>query len=66
MKATIEFNLPEDDHEAQLAMNAGKISSVITDVLQKISHSLKHEDLDEQYAAGLEKSQQLILDSLEE
>lgn len=55
MKATIEFNLREDDHEAQLAMNAGKISSVITDALQKI-----------QYAAGLKKSQQLILDSLEE
>lgn len=45
MKATIEFNLPEDQTEFDMATNANKYYSALFNFQQYLRNKLKHEDL---------------------
>jgi len=42
MKATIEFKIPEEQHEFNLMLNAGILASVISDVDNRMRSELKH------------------------
>jgi hypothetical protein len=43
MKVTLEFNLPEDRTEAELAMAAGELYSTLNQVDQILRSLLKHD-----------------------
>lgn len=47
MKATLEFNLPEEQEEFKTAAKAGETMSVVEDVLRYIRNRLKYETLPE-------------------
>lgn len=52
MKATLTFNLPDEDHEYTDAVNASKMHSILWDVDQWLRAKLKYEELsDGQYDA---------------
>lgn len=42
MKATLEFNLPEDQQQFTSATNANKYASILWDIRQEIRGILKH------------------------
>jgi hypothetical protein len=42
MKATLEFNLPEDNTEYELANNANKMYSVLWEMEQWLRSNIKH------------------------
>jgi hypothetical protein len=42
MKATIEFNLPEDEEQYQIANNAGKMYLALWDIKQLFRSTLKY------------------------
>ena len=42
MKVTILFDMPEDQLDLSLALNAGKMMSTITDVDQMLRNQIKH------------------------
>ena len=44
MKATLEFNLPEDNSDFQLAVNSSKIFHVIWNLDQYLRSKIKYED----------------------
>lgn len=44
MKAILEFNLPEESEEFDLANRAGEVSGILWDVSQKIRERLKYND----------------------
>lgn len=49
-KATLTYNLPEENEEFNLACRSTKYHSVIWDILQLFRSKLKYEDLkDEEY-----------------
>jgi hypothetical protein len=47
MKATLEFNLPEDQSEYDMAINGQKFYTVIWDMKQHLRGKVKHGDLPE-------------------
>jgi hypothetical protein len=52
MKATLTFNLPEEDHEYANAVDGSKMRSVLWDLDQWLRAKLKYEELtDGQYDA---------------
>lgn len=53
MKATLEFNLPDDEHEFNMAITGSKWSLVAWDIDQYLRTRMKYEDSisDEQYKA---------------
>ena len=42
MKAILEFNLPEDDHEFQMATNGSKFHSVLWEMDQYLRGKIKY------------------------
>lgn len=46
MKAILEFELPQESEEHQLALNGWKYKSIIDDIFAKIRHMDKYEDKD--------------------
>jgi hypothetical protein len=62
MKAILEFDLPEENAEHKLAVNAGNYYAVLWDIDQYLRSKLKHGDLkDEQYEV-LEKTREELRD----
>lgn len=54
MTATLTFNLPEDQHEHQLALDGWKWKAVVSDIADKLRTHLKHDDdLSEEVAKAL-------------
>lgn len=52
MKATLTFNLPEEEHEYMNAVQGAKMRSILWDVDQWLRSKLKYEELsDGQYDA---------------
>jgi hypothetical protein len=47
MKATLEFNLPEETHEHELAINAATMYSAICDLDNHLRNVIKHGDQSE-------------------
>ena len=64
MKATIEFNLPEDQTEFDIATNANKYYSALFNFQQYLRNKLKHEDLSEHDILVLEAIQSDFLQML--
>jgi hypothetical protein len=60
MKATLTFNLPEEDHEYSNAVDGSKMRSVLWDLDQWLRAKLKYEELtDGKYDAFKETRDQL-------
>ena len=47
MKATLEFNLPDDQHEFDLAIQSGKMYSALWDISQELRKLWKYEELND-------------------
>lgn len=48
MKARLTFNLPDDQHEFDLAVQSGKMYSALWDISQELRTLWKHEELSEE------------------
>lgn len=67
MKATITFNLPEEEHEYRNAVDGAKMRSILWEIDQWLRAKLKYEELtDEQYDAFKETRDELIKLLIEE
>jgi hypothetical protein len=64
MKATIEFNLPEDQTEFEIATNANKYYSALFKFQQYLRNKLKHQELTTEQEAVVEKIQSDFLQML--
>ena len=64
MKATIEFNLPEDQTEFEIANNANKYYSALFKFQQYLRNKLKHEDLSDDRIFVVEQIQSDFLQML--
>lgn len=48
MKAILEFNLPDDQHEFDLAVESGRMYSALWDISQELRTLWKYEELSEE------------------
>jgi len=48
MKATLEFNLPEDQHEFDLAIQGSNMYSALWDISQELRKLWKYEELSDE------------------
>lgn len=64
MKATLEFNLPEEQDEFRVASDAGSTMSAVEDVLNYIRNRLKYEDLPADVAEALEEVRNRLLEAV--
>lgn len=48
MKATLEYNLPDDQHEFDLAVQSGNMYSALWDISQELRTLWKYEELSEE------------------
>jgi hypothetical protein len=48
MKARLTFNLPDDQHEFDLAVQSGKMYSALWDISQELRTLWKYEELSEE------------------
>ena len=61
MKATLVFNLPEEQYEFDVATEAHTALSILSELREHIRSRLKYgEDVTEQEAAALEKVREII------
>jgi protease II len=44
MKATLEFSIPEEQHEHQVALDGWKWKAVVSEIAESIRSHLKHDD----------------------
>ena len=47
MKAVLEFNLPEEQHEFDSALNGAQWHNLVTDLDEKLRQDLKHQRFDD-------------------
>lgn len=64
MKATLEFNLPEEHQEFMQASNSGSLAAAISQYRSKLRKIIKHSD-DEIDIARAEWANELLLEELE-
>lgn len=62
-KVILEFTLPEEKSEADIALNAGKYSLCIWDIEEHLRKELKYMKLGKRERAALEKVQRVLYDS---
>lgn len=55
MKATLEFNLPDDQHEFDLAVQGSKMYVALWDISQDLRKLWKYEELSEEEWKMVEK-----------
>jgi hypothetical protein len=60
MKATLEFNLPEEAEEHQIAVDGPKWRGVVSDILEELRRDRKYTELSESDAAYNEKISEKI------
>jgi hypothetical protein len=60
MKATLEFNLPEESEEHQLAVDGIKWRGVVSDILEELRRDRKYTELSESDAVYNEKISEKI------
>jgi len=48
MKAILEYNLPDDQHEFDMAVESGRMYSALWDISQEIRTLWKYEELSEE------------------
>ena len=66
MKATLEFDLPEDYDDFENATKGLDMSIIIDNALSNIRHILKHEDISEKEYDVLERVRDSILEDMNE
>lgn len=66
MKAIIEFQLPEESDDLNLALNAIKLSIIIEEMVQLTRTMLKHEDHSDEVVAQIERMRTRIFELKEE
>jgi hypothetical protein len=60
MKATLEFTLPEESEEHQIAVDGLKWRGVVSDILEELRRERKYTELSESDAAYNEKISEKI------
>jgi len=55
MKATLEYNLPDDQHEFDLAVQSSNMYSALWDISQELRTLWKYEELSEEEWKMVEK-----------
>jgi hypothetical protein len=63
MKATLEFTLPDEDHEFRMAQDGGKWMLVLCDVLERLRTARKYNDKDD---FNIEEMEKFIWDGLDD
>jgi hypothetical protein len=66
MKATLEFNLPEDQHEFDFATQGGKMYSALWDISKELRTLWKYEELDEKEWDMVERIRNKFFEILED
>lgn len=66
MKVTLEFNLPEEREDFDLANEGPALSGAIKDVLEDIRTKLKYEGLTDEQIDCYEEVRAIILDRLDQ
>lgn len=64
MKAILEFSLPEESHEFELATSAGRMGSVIEETLNHIRSRLKYGGLTHEAFKELEEVREILLEAV--
>lgn len=66
MKAVLEFNLPEDQSDFNMATQGSEYYCVIDDVLNDLRCTLKYQSNSDDYQKGISYAREQILKGLEE
>jgi hypothetical protein len=67
VKAVLEFNLPEEQHEHRMAIDGWQWRCFVGDIADKLRSALKHDnDLTPETAAYLEKFREELFQLLED
>jgi predicted nucleotidyltransferase len=66
MKATLEFNLPEDQADFDLAIQGGNMYCALWDISQELRTLYKYEELDEKEWAMVERIRDKFYEILDE
>lgn len=64
--ATLAFNLPEEDYEHRLAVDAWKWKSVVSEIAENLRHELKYFELKPNVGEKLEDFRTWLYKKLEE
>lgn len=64
MKATLEFNLPDDQYEYELANKGGAMYHVLWEIKSELRSMLKYGDLPDAQYEIVEKIQDFLISSL--
>ena len=66
MKATLEFNMPEDQAEFDFAVQGGKMYSALWDISQELRKLWKYEELSEEEFKIVERIRDKFYEILDE
>ena len=66
MKATLEFNMPEDHAEFDFAVQGGKMYSALWDISQELRKLWKYEELSEEEFKIVERIRDKFYEILDE
>ena len=66
MKATLKFNLPEDQAEFDLAVQGSKMYSALWDISQELRAIWKHEELSDEEFKMVERIRNKFFEILED
>jgi multidrug efflux pump subunit AcrA (membrane-fusion protein) len=66
MKATLEFNLPEESEEHQLAVHGAQWRAVVSELAEELRRRLKYESLDPKSAEAVESIRTKLFEILED
>lgn len=65
MKATLEFDLPDEDYDFKCACQAGEMYQTLRDTDNEMRNLLKHVDMDKQTRDWLEQWRQQINEAIQ-
>ena len=66
MKATLEFNLPDDQYEYELANKGGAMYHVLWELKAELRSMLKYGELPDQQYEIVKKIQDFLMNSLDD
>jgi hypothetical protein len=64
MKATLEFNLPEESEEFELARNGAKLSCAVSDFQNYLRSKIKYDELSDEQLAVYEEVREKLFEML--
>lgn len=66
MKSVLEFNLPEEREEFELAVNAGKYASALWEIQQELRTIWKYEELEDNVYEMVDRIYTMVYDKINE